>query len=58
MPNENEITNTLHKMETCRGRQTEGARKNTKYRNRAEILKKEKRTKPVSDKHILTVNLL
>lgn len=32
--------------------------KNTKYSNRAEILKKEKGTKPMSDKYILTVNLL
>lgn len=29
-------------METCRDSQTGGARKNTKYNNTAEILKKEK----------------
>lgn len=33
-------------------RQSEDARKNTKYINRAEILKKEKRKKPISDKPI------
>lgn len=42
MPKENEITHALHKMETCRGTQTEGARKNTMYSSRAEILKKKK----------------
>lgn len=50
MPNENEITDALRKMETCRGSQTGGVRKNTKYINREEILKKEEGKKPVSDK--------
>lgn len=54
--NENEITDTLHKMEICRGSQRRGARKNTKYINRAEILKKEKRKKKLLQINLLTVN--
>lgn len=54
--NENEIRDTLHKIETCRDSQTEGARKNTKYIKRTEILRKEK-GKNQFHINLLTVNL-
>lgn len=54
MPNENEITDALRKMETRRGSHTGGAKKITKYSNRAEILKKEKK---ICQMNLVTVNL-